>query len=56
MAVKNARNFVRDVNTRKICYSFCHLEMAFPSPTFQNQNQAHLPEIKTVYYQSLKIE
>ena len=27
MAVKNARNFVRDVNTRKICYSFCHLEM-----------------------------
>lgn len=22
MAVKNARNFVRDVNTRKICYSF----------------------------------
>ena len=30
MAVKNARNFVRDVNTRKICYSFCHLEMVEP--------------------------
>ena len=30
MAVKNARNFVRDVNTRKICYSFCHrLEYGF---------------------------
>ena len=29
MAVKNARNFVRDVNTRKICYSFCHPKMAF---------------------------
>ena len=27
---KNARNFVRDVNTRKICYSFCHrLEYGF---------------------------
>ena len=31
MAVKNARNFVRDVNTRKICYSFCHPKMAFLS-------------------------
>ena len=38
MAVKNARNFVRDVNTRKICYSFCHPKMAFLSSASESND------------------
>ena len=50
MAVKNARNFVRDVNTRKICYSFCHLEMVEPLyymqyyPVHRERSQAKLED------------